>query len=113
MRNQTGFFSFNVLLVITLVLMMGIWLATSPKIDILKAVKDFPKITIQNTISPNNQQDSKVNKALVIDQKALSKLSVKSVNNNDDLQKIGRDLDLTDLSDIDANIYQLETNVVP
>lgn len=113
MPNHKGYFNINIIVLVTLALMVSFWLLATPKIDILKAVQDLPKLTAQkmtNTTS-SDPQNSQVNKKPVVDSAAAAKLSTKSVKSSQDLDSIGKDLDSSNIDNVDNSINQIETDV--
>ncbi len=113
MLNQKAYFNINIIILITLALMVSFWLLATPKIDIIKSVQDLPKLTIRKLTptSNNAQQNSQVSKKAVVDQKALAKLSTQSIKNPADLEKISKDVETSDISNLETATEQIDTEV--
>jgi len=109
MTNK-GFVSFNILVVVALVVMVSVWLLTTPKLNLLQNLPNLPILTNQKAAQPTNQQNSSVAQKPVVDKQAVSKLSVQQINSPSDLGKVDNDLGNTNVDSIDTAIDQMDTN---
>jgi len=107
MIKSTGFVSFNILVAIALIIMVSIWLLTTPKLNILQNLPNLPILTNQKAAQPTILQNSQVAQKPVVDQQVVKKLSVQQVKSPADLDKISQDLANTDINSIDSLANQL------